>query len=76
LRASLDYSKIQKEINVANYEKAIQTGFQEVSDGLAARATDKQQEPKTEYDSDQPFQETHYYLHFFARIIPVRRSHA
>ncbi|KWV87089.1 Antibiotic efflux pump outer membrane protein ArpC precursor [Pseudomonas fluorescens] len=31
LRASLDYSKIQKEINVANYEKAIQTGFQEVS---------------------------------------------
>src|SRR5476649_704978 len=43
LRASLDYSKIQKEINVANYEKAIQTGFQEVSDGLAARATYKQQ---------------------------------
>ena len=43
LRASLDYSKIQKEINVANYEKAIQTGFQEVSDGLAARETYKQQ---------------------------------
>ncbi len=39
LRASLDYSKIQKEINVANYEKAIQTAFQEVSDGLAARKT-------------------------------------
>ncbi|WP_426140338.1 AdeC/AdeK/OprM family multidrug efflux complex outer membrane factor [Pseudomonas sp. DWP3-1-2] len=39
LRASLDYSKIQKDINVANYEKAIQTGFQEVSDGLAARKT-------------------------------------
>ncbi|MET0949527.1 MAG: efflux transporter outer membrane subunit, partial [Pseudomonas sp.] len=33
LRASLDYSKIQKEISVANYEKAIQTAFQEVSDG-------------------------------------------
>ncbi|CRM51496.1 putative efflux pump outer membrane protein TtgC precursor [Pseudomonas sp. 31 R 17] len=43
LRASLDYSKIQKEINVANYEKAIQTGFQEVSNGLAARETYKQQ---------------------------------
>ncbi|TFY91739.1 AdeC/AdeK/OprM family multidrug efflux complex outer membrane factor [Pseudomonas kairouanensis] len=43
LRASLDYAKIQKEINVATYEKAIQTGFQEVSDGLAARETYKQQ---------------------------------
>ncbi|MFO2463934.1 AdeC/AdeK/OprM family multidrug efflux complex outer membrane factor [Pseudomonas sp. 15FMM2] len=43
LRASLDYSKIQKEINVANYEKSIQTAFQEVSDGLAARATYNQQ---------------------------------
>ncbi|WP_339428359.1 MULTISPECIES: AdeC/AdeK/OprM family multidrug efflux complex outer membrane factor [unclassified Pseudomonas] len=39
LRASLDYSKIQKDIGVANYEKAIQTAFQEVSDGLAARKT-------------------------------------
>lgn len=39
LRASLDYSKIQKEISVANYEKAIQTAFQEVSDGLASRKT-------------------------------------
>jgi len=43
LRASLDYSKIQKDISVANYEKAIQTGFQEVSDGLAARQTFNQQ---------------------------------
>ena len=43
LRASLDYAKIQKEINVATYEKAIQTGFQEVSDGLAARETYKEQ---------------------------------
>ncbi|NMX94663.1 MULTISPECIES: AdeC/AdeK/OprM family multidrug efflux complex outer membrane factor [unclassified Pseudomonas] len=43
LRASLDYSKIQKEINVATYEKSIQTAFQEVSDGLAARATYNQQ---------------------------------
>ncbi|WP_248794517.1 AdeC/AdeK/OprM family multidrug efflux complex outer membrane factor [Pseudomonas sp. MWU13-2105] len=43
LKASLDYSKIQKDISVANYEKAIQTGFQEVSDGLAARQTFNQQ---------------------------------
>jgi multidrug efflux system outer membrane protein len=43
LRASLDYSKIQKDISVANYEKAIQTAFQEVSDGLASRKTFKDQ---------------------------------
>lgn len=43
LRASLDYSKIQKDIGVANYEKAIQTAFQEVSDGLAARKTYSEQ---------------------------------
>ncbi|MCB2560757.1 TolC family protein, partial [Listeria monocytogenes] len=39
LRASLDYAKIQKDITVAQYEKAIQTAFQEVADGLAARGT-------------------------------------
>ncbi|MFF7707097.1 AdeC/AdeK/OprM family multidrug efflux complex outer membrane factor [Pseudomonas sp. NPDC007930] len=39
LKASLDYSKLQKDIGVANYEKAIQTAFQEVSDGLTARKT-------------------------------------
>ena len=39
LRASLDYSKIQKDINIANYEKAIQTAFREVADGLTARKT-------------------------------------
>lgn len=43
LRASLDYSKIQKEISVANYEKTIQTAFQEVSDGLASRKTYNEQ---------------------------------
>lgn len=43
LRASLDYSKIQKDITVSQYEKAIQTAFQEVSDGLAARQTYNQQ---------------------------------
>ncbi|MDR2308486.1 MAG: efflux transporter outer membrane subunit [Paucimonas sp.] len=39
LRASLDYAKVQKDIQVARYEKAIQGAFQEVADGLAARAT-------------------------------------
>ena len=43
LKASLDYSKIQKDINVAKYEKTIQTAFQEVSDGLAARKTFEEQ---------------------------------
>lgn len=43
LRASLDYAKIQKDIDVAQYEKSIQTAFQEVSDGLAARQTYRQQ---------------------------------
>ena len=39
LRASLDYAKIQKEINVAQYEKSIQTAFREVSDALAGETT-------------------------------------
>ncbi|WP_248750462.1 AdeC/AdeK/OprM family multidrug efflux complex outer membrane factor [Pseudomonas sp. MWU15-20650] len=39
LRASLNYAKLQKDIGVAQYEKAIQTAFQEVADGLAARQT-------------------------------------
>ncbi|WP_332821715.1 AdeC/AdeK/OprM family multidrug efflux complex outer membrane factor, partial [Pseudomonas sp.] len=43
LRASLDYAKIQKDISVARYEKSIQTAFQEVADGLAARQTYQQQ---------------------------------
>lgn len=37
LRASLDSAKIQKEVTVAEYEKAIQTAFSEVADALAAR---------------------------------------
>jgi multidrug efflux system outer membrane protein len=50
LRASLDYSKIQKDIGVANYEKSIQTAFQEVADGLAARQTYVQQlEAQTDF---------------------------
>ena len=43
LRANLDYSEIQKDINIARYEKSIQTAFQEVADGLIERTTYKQQ---------------------------------
>jgi outer membrane protein, multidrug efflux system len=35
-KALLDVSKIEKMIEVANYEKAIQTGFKEVADTLAS----------------------------------------
>ena len=37
--ANLDYAKIQKRIEIANYEKAIQSAFHDVSDALAGRAT-------------------------------------
>lgn len=37
-RAKLDASKIGKQIEIANYEKAIQTAFSEVADALAARS--------------------------------------
>ncbi|NIE77855.1 efflux transporter outer membrane subunit [Pantoea sp. Ap-967] len=43
LRASLDYARLQKDIEVAQYEKAIQGAFQEVADGLAARGTYQRQ---------------------------------
>lgn len=43
LKANLDYAEVQKDIQVAQYEKAIQTAFQEVADGLAARTTYEQQ---------------------------------
>ncbi len=39
LQANLDVATIQKDINVAQYEKTIQTAFREVADGLAARGT-------------------------------------
>ncbi|MCO7519346.1 MULTISPECIES: efflux transporter outer membrane subunit [unclassified Pseudomonas] len=39
LRAGLDYAKLQKDMQVARYEKSIQTAFQEVADGLTARST-------------------------------------
>ncbi len=43
LRANLDVATIRKDVGVAQYEKAIQTAFREVADGLAARGTFDQQ---------------------------------
>ena len=37
--ANLDYAKVQKRIELANYEKSIQSAFHDVSDALAGRAT-------------------------------------
>ncbi|ENO87425.1 AdeC/AdeK/OprM family multidrug efflux complex outer membrane factor [Thauera linaloolentis] len=39
LQASLDVAEIQRDINVAQYEQAIQSAFREVADALAERAT-------------------------------------
>jgi multidrug efflux system outer membrane protein len=38
-RANLDAATVQRDIGVAQYQKAIQTAFREVADGLAARGT-------------------------------------
>ena len=38
-RANLDVAKVNREIAIAQYEKAIQTAFREVADSLAGRAT-------------------------------------
>jgi multidrug efflux system outer membrane protein len=38
-QANLDVAKVGKDIAIAQYEKAIQTAFREVSDSLAGRAT-------------------------------------
>ncbi len=43
LRANLDYARISQDIQVANYEQAIQTAFREVADGLAAQGTYQRQ---------------------------------
>jgi multidrug efflux system outer membrane protein len=37
--ANLDYAKLEKQVEIADYEKAIQSAFHDVSDALAARAT-------------------------------------
>jgi len=39
LKANLDRSEIERDIQVAQYEKAVQTAFREVADALADRAT-------------------------------------
>lgn len=39
LSASLDVATVQREINVARYEQAIQSAFRETADALAERAT-------------------------------------
>ena len=39
LSANLDLAWIQKDIGIAQYQKAIQTAFSEVADGLAGRGT-------------------------------------
>ncbi|MDD5350888.1 MAG: efflux transporter outer membrane subunit [Chthoniobacteraceae bacterium] len=41
--AALDASKVNKRIEVANYEKAIQTAFREVADALADKASYERQ---------------------------------
>ncbi|WP_414718727.1 efflux transporter outer membrane subunit [Trinickia sp.] len=37
--ANLDFAHIQKNIQIASYQKSIQTAFRDVADGLAARST-------------------------------------
>lgn len=39
LKANLDYATLQKDVRVAQYEKAVQTAFREVADGLSAHIT-------------------------------------
>jgi outer membrane protein, multidrug efflux system len=49
--ANLDLANIQKNIQIAQYEKAIQSAFREVADGLAARGTYDQQIKALERDT-------------------------
>jgi outer membrane protein, multidrug efflux system len=48
LQANLDVATLQRDINIAHYEKAIQTAFSEVADGLGARGTYGEQLEATE----------------------------
>jgi multidrug efflux system outer membrane protein len=48
LKANLDVAKVSKDIGVAQYQKAVQTAFREVADGLAARGTFDDQLAATE----------------------------
>jgi len=51
-RANLDIANLQKDIGIAQYEKAIQTAFRDVSDGLAARGTYDDQLAALQRDAD------------------------
>ncbi len=57
-RASLDAAKIETQIEIANYEKAIQTAFKEVANALAGRATYVEQ---VQSDREYLGASTHYY---------------
>ena len=50
-QANLDLANIQKNIQIAAYEKAIQSAFRDVADGLAARGTYDQQIKALERDT-------------------------
>ncbi|WP_244814300.1 efflux transporter outer membrane subunit [Caballeronia sp. Lep1P3] len=50
-QANLDLANIQKNIQIAQYEKAIQSAFRDVADGLAARGTYDQQIKALERDT-------------------------
>ncbi|MFZ4835490.1 efflux transporter outer membrane subunit [Rouxiella sp. Mn2063] len=50
--ANLHIAKDTKKIEIANYEKAIQTAFQEVSDGLAGEATYNDQLTSIQQEED------------------------
>ncbi|MGA3247789.1 MAG: efflux transporter outer membrane subunit [Paraburkholderia sp.] len=56
-RATLDVAKIETQIDVASYEKAIQTAFKEVANALAGRATYVDQ---VESDREYVSASTHY----------------
>jgi multidrug efflux system outer membrane protein len=52
--ANLELAQVEKRVEIADYEKAIQTAFREVSDGLAARGTfDRQIQALQRYEVTQ-----------------------
>ncbi|WP_347558096.1 efflux transporter outer membrane subunit [Robbsia sp. KACC 23696] len=81
LKASLDVAKVEKDIYVADYEKAIQTAFKEVSNALAGRATyDDQLAADAEYvDAAQKYYDTalgryHAGLDSFLTLLTAQRT--
>lgn len=57
LRAQLDVAKLQKELSIVQYESAIETAFQEVSDALVALETYEEQlnAQKANLDANQQY---------------------